>query len=387
MFCFFSSLPHRSATLVATDNKVPSTFKPPYKKVQPDASGDSFPVTQGQPERGNIDHGKAPKFIPPPALKSSATQENLGQGDGQREKQPELKGKPVFRPLKSSVAASPSVRNAKSDIEQKGVGSSNKTTSGRNGNVEKRSAEHENASEEQMKCDDLDNEAENELLCSDFTSDYIVGSNEGSIDNDNEGRSFINMDSSSKTDITEDNSLENRKYLACKDGNAVCRENKSLISGSHQSSISNQDGLENSVISKDLTLSKLVKNIDSTSSSDIGQENERKLTRTDCVDAMTPKLDVPHVIGINESNHSREISGTVSIPGAQTTTISSLEFEEAVMAQEKLIRNKKRRKVQPCCGRWLETRKKGHSQPVQLLSSLAQDTKQDYTYQEVIPRV
>ncbi|RUS89297.1 hypothetical protein EGW08_002971, partial [Elysia chlorotica] len=71
---------------------------------------------------------------------------------------------------------------------------------------------------------------------------------------------------------------------------------------------------------------------------------------------------------------------------AETSVAPSLELEEAVMAQEKLIRNKKRRKVQPSLGRWLEARKRRVSgdKTLQPLSFLAPENKDHHTRQELL---
>ncbi|GFR93052.1 breast cancer type 2 susceptibility protein [Elysia marginata] len=380
---------------LTNENKAPTSFKPPYKKVKPDASGDCSSPLQGHDQNLKHNNVKGSSFVPPPVVKTTPEHQNLGLGDLVNTKQLDRKAKPVFGPLKSGLAVSHDLTSLHLVTEQKdcrrpSVSSISSPTLPPATNLlaEESSREHNKANDDGLRCEDLDNEAENELLCSDFYGPYKKGSDEGSVDAENKKASMTNTSSLLILNSAQDGSHKKRNEFVCEE--SVPGQHKSLVAGSYQVATSKQWNLKSTALPRGVSTSDNGKTSNMTCQ---GSEKESSHIQDAAICAIsstrssaTPVVSSTGSKGITGDTCERESSFSKPDVHVNASMISSLEFEEAVMAQEKMIRNKKRRKVQPCCGRWLEIRKKGGSKgkPLLPLSSLDQESKQSFTYHELL---
>ena len=319
---------NRSWPTMIPENNMSASLKLACTKDKPDGDGDCFSQTQKQTENFKNGNGTTSTFVPP-AIKSFTAPTHNDSKDNLETKRAEFTVKPVFGPVKTVLTMGQDLNCLHELIDQRALSESTKVACGREVSVEEKSGENT------INSDDLDNEAENALLCQDWTSGDKPDPAKQSL--------ISRLDNTSPTRGLEPSNLTGS------------REHSFSITAGHNFK------------------EELVKN-----------RSVTRQSRNRMLGSLSVNFAVSSpVTGGFKSKDTRDCGQTVTVGSmaeAEACVDSQFQYNEAAMAQEKLIRNKKHRKVHPCCGRWLEVRKRGGTMS---LSSVEPDFKGRLAYQEV----
>ncbi|GFO09535.1 breast cancer type 2 susceptibility-like protein [Plakobranchus ocellatus] len=347
-------------------DNIPTSFKPPYKNARPDERGDNSSPTQKRSDCETLktESKHRPSFVPPPAAQSSSKPESASShcsSYGTESNKIQNKPKPVFGQVKTALNSSslPAVWKNK-DLSRPGgnIGTSN---------VIEKSSTGDKTPVDYIDCD-LDDDVENELLCREWASDGKLKSGPA-VGSDSTKTIFCAKCSKHGDAPCENCYVESRSDLYSTystEEKCSSHEDDGVIRQDNDCGAKVLDSLSSCNTSLEAVLKR--KGIQSlpdsrhsfgVTASECKKSPDKK-AHTNSEDCKTGDFQTALAAKVGDLGQNGEPSIEYEPPNP--SKISLCELEAACMAQDKVIRSKKRKKVWPSLGRWLQMRRTGRSE-------------------------